>query len=80
MDEAQIERIKKIIDYQDCDGELKCYDASFEPTCKADNFGVKSLLECKEKTPEKCKSALPFGSTYLCQCQVRAHIKTLIGK
>lgn len=77
---ADIKALERIIDDQDCDGELKCYDSNFEPTCMADDFGVRSLLECREKNPEKCKSAILFGNTYLCKCPVRIHIKRTSGK
>ncbi len=72
--------IEEIIDGLKCPKEFAGARSGFERLCKAQDFGLKSFLDCLDENPEACKFALSFGYGYLCQCPLRVYLAKHLKK
>jgi hypothetical protein len=72
--------IQEIIGDVKCPKDFACYKSGFANLCKAQNVGLDSFIRCLYEDPKGCKLATSMGSTYLCECPIRAYIIKKLGK
>ena len=74
MEPEHKRKIEEIVGVMNCPKDFKCCESDFANVCKAKDIGIQSFLVCLEEDPQRCKFALSFGDSYLCQCPLRVYI------
>jgi hypothetical protein len=80
MDEKTKKEIEEIIGEMECSKGFECYESGLKNLCKAEDLGIKFLLDCQEENPQGCEFSVKMGSSYCCQCRLRIYIMKKLGK
>jgi hypothetical protein len=72
MEQIYVQKIEQLLKY--CPEGSKCHKQKVENLCKAEDVGLESFLQCLEKAPFECTSALSYDGSYYCACRPRVYI------
>jgi len=78
--DEDLQKIKEIIGGMSCPKSFKCAESGFSILCKANDLGIENYLACLDEEGKVCLFALPFGSSYLCQCPLRVFLAKKLNK
>lgn len=67
--------LREIMKNMDCPCDFSCHKNGFKNICKAESFGVESVIECLEDNPQECKFAHSYGHLHFCRCPMRNYIE-----